>query len=166
MAQRAEIIIIIIINPLTTRVVGAPDDFATSFLHSSLFFTALWDLPNSRHVHSLMLFSHLQLNKGAEEAGPFSPWSSTAGGSHRGPWFNSGSSWELSTVLCFLVWQQNRTQRLTSLTSVGFSLYFWNKAVGQAKCLCATHFTHHSWVRIKACYCLNHVFTFTHITNL
>ena len=41
-------IIIIIINPLTARVVGAPDDFATSFLHFSPFSTALWDLPNSR----------------------------------------------------------------------------------------------------------------------
>ena len=33
------------------------DDFATSFLHFSLFSTALWDLPNSRPVHSLMLSS-------------------------------------------------------------------------------------------------------------
>ena len=40
---------------------GAKDDFATSFLHFSLFFTALWDLPNSRPVHSLMLSSHLFL---------------------------------------------------------------------------------------------------------
>ena len=37
------------------------DDFATSFLHLSLFSTALWDLPNSRPVHSLMLSSHLFL---------------------------------------------------------------------------------------------------------
>ena len=28
---------------------GTTDDFATSFLHFSLFSTALWDLPNSRH---------------------------------------------------------------------------------------------------------------------
>ena len=35
------------------------DDFATSFLHFSLFSTALWDLANSRPVHSLMLSSHL-----------------------------------------------------------------------------------------------------------
>ena len=35
-------------------------DFATSFLHFSLFSTALWDLPNSRPVHSLMS-SHLFL---------------------------------------------------------------------------------------------------------
>ena len=37
------------------------DDFAISFLHFSLFSTALWDLPNSRSVHSLMLSSHLFL---------------------------------------------------------------------------------------------------------
>ena len=35
------------------------DDFATSFLHFSLFSTALWDLPNCRPVPSLMLSSHL-----------------------------------------------------------------------------------------------------------
>ena len=29
-------------------------DVTTSFLHFSLFSTALWDLPNSRPVHSLM----------------------------------------------------------------------------------------------------------------
>ena len=40
---------------------GTTYDFATSFLHFSLFSTALWDLPNSRPVHSLMLFSHLFL---------------------------------------------------------------------------------------------------------
>ena len=40
---------------------GTTDDFATSFLHYSLFSTALWDLPNSRPVHSLMLSSHLFL---------------------------------------------------------------------------------------------------------
>ena len=37
------------------------DDFATSFLHFSLFSTALWDLAESRPVHSLMLPSHLFL---------------------------------------------------------------------------------------------------------
>ena len=37
------------------------DDFETSFLHSSLFSTALWDLANSRPVHFLMLSSHLFL---------------------------------------------------------------------------------------------------------
>ena len=40
---------------------GTTDDFATSFLHFSLFSTALWDLPNSRPVHYLMLSSHLVL---------------------------------------------------------------------------------------------------------
>ena len=40
---------------------GTTDDFATSFLHFSLFSTALWDLPNSRPVHFLMLSSHLFL---------------------------------------------------------------------------------------------------------
>ena len=40
---------------------GTTDDFATSFLHFSLFSTALWDLVNSRPVHSLMLSSHLVL---------------------------------------------------------------------------------------------------------
>ena len=34
---------------------GTTDNFATSFLHFSLFSTALWDLPNSRPIHSLML---------------------------------------------------------------------------------------------------------------
>ena len=40
---------------------GTTGDFATSFLHFSLFYTAFWDLPNSRPVHSLMLSSHLFL---------------------------------------------------------------------------------------------------------
>ena len=40
---------------------GPTDDFATSFLHVSLFSNALWDLPNSRPVHPLMLPSHLFL---------------------------------------------------------------------------------------------------------
>ena len=40
---------------------GTTDNFATSFLHFSPFSTALWDLPNSRPVHSLMLSSHLFL---------------------------------------------------------------------------------------------------------
>ena len=40
---------------------GATDDFTTSFLHFSLFSTALWDMVNSRPVHSLMLSSHLFL---------------------------------------------------------------------------------------------------------
>ena len=38
---------------------GTTDNFADSFLHFSLLFTALWDLTNSRPVHSLMLSSHL-----------------------------------------------------------------------------------------------------------
>ena len=38
---------------------GTTDDFATSFLHFSLFSTALWDLANSRPVHSPILSSHL-----------------------------------------------------------------------------------------------------------
>ena len=40
---------------------GTTDDFATSFLHVSLFSTALWDLTNSRPVHFLMSSSHLFL---------------------------------------------------------------------------------------------------------
>ena len=40
---------------------GTTDDFATTFFHFTLFSTALWDLPNSRPVHSLMLSSHLFL---------------------------------------------------------------------------------------------------------
>ena len=40
---------------------GTTDDFATSFLHFPLFSTALWDLANSRLVHSLMLSTHLFL---------------------------------------------------------------------------------------------------------
>ena len=38
---------------------GTTGDFAISFLHFSLFSTALWDLANSRPVHSPMLSSHL-----------------------------------------------------------------------------------------------------------
>ena len=38
---------------------GTTDDFTASFLHLSLFSTALWDLANSRPVLSLMLSSHL-----------------------------------------------------------------------------------------------------------
>ena len=38
---------------------GTKDDFTTSFLHFSLFSTALWDLANSRPVSSLTLSSHL-----------------------------------------------------------------------------------------------------------
>ena len=57
-----DIIIIIIINPFNREGRwGTTNDFATSFLHFSLFSTALWDLLNSRPVHSLMLSSHLFL---------------------------------------------------------------------------------------------------------
>ena len=56
------IIIIIIIYPLTARVVGAPQMiWQPVFSIFSMFSTALWDLPNSRPVHSLMLSSHLFL---------------------------------------------------------------------------------------------------------
>ena len=37
---------------------GTTDDFTTNFFHFSLFSTALWDLANSRPVHSLMLNSY------------------------------------------------------------------------------------------------------------
>ena len=58
----SHVIIIIIIYPLTARVFwGTTDDFTTSFLHFSLFSTALWDLAKSRPVHSLMLSSHFFL---------------------------------------------------------------------------------------------------------
>ena len=40
---------------------GTTDDFATSFFYFALFSTALWDLVNSRPVHSLMLSSYLFL---------------------------------------------------------------------------------------------------------
>ena len=39
----------------------ATDDFTPSFLHFSVFSTALWDLANSGPVHFLMLSSHLFL---------------------------------------------------------------------------------------------------------
>ena len=56
------IIIVIIFNPLTARVVGAPQMILQSvFSIFSLFSTALWDLANSRPVHSLMLSSHFFL---------------------------------------------------------------------------------------------------------
>ena len=41
---------------------GTKGDFTTSFLHFSLFSTALWDLANPRPVHSLTLSSHLFLH--------------------------------------------------------------------------------------------------------
>ena len=52
--------IIIIINPLTARVVGAPQMILPPvFSIFSLFPTALWDLPNSRPAYFLMLSSSL-----------------------------------------------------------------------------------------------------------
>ena len=46
--------------PLTAGVTGALlMTSENSFLHFSLFSTALWDLMNPRPVHSLMLSSHL-----------------------------------------------------------------------------------------------------------
>ena len=48
--------LIIIINPLTARVVGAPQMILQPvFSIFSLFSTALWDLPNSRPVHPCCL---------------------------------------------------------------------------------------------------------------
>ena len=38
---------------------GTTDDFAISFLHFSLFSSALWDLAKSRGVHFLMSSFHL-----------------------------------------------------------------------------------------------------------
>ena len=38
---------------------GITDSFVTSFLHFSLFSSALWNLASSRSVHFLMLSSHL-----------------------------------------------------------------------------------------------------------
>ena len=46
---------------------GTADDFATGFLHFSMVSTALWDLPSSRPVHSLMLSSHLFLQLSADQ---------------------------------------------------------------------------------------------------
>ena len=55
-------IIIIIIYPLTAKVIGAPQMISQPVSSIfSLFSTALWDLTNSRPVHSLMLSSHLFL---------------------------------------------------------------------------------------------------------
>ena len=50
---------------------GTTDDFETSFLHFSPFSTALWYLPNSRPVHSLMLSSHLFLSSPSCLLSPF-----------------------------------------------------------------------------------------------
>ena len=53
-------LIIIIINSLTARVVWA-QQMILQPVHFPLFFTAIWDLPNSRPVHSPMLSFHLFL---------------------------------------------------------------------------------------------------------
>ena len=50
---------------------GTKDDFATSFLHFSLFSTAPWDLANSEPVHSLMLFVFPSLRLSALFSSPF-----------------------------------------------------------------------------------------------
>ena len=50
---------------------GTTDDFTTSLLHFPMFSTALWDLVNSRPVHSLMLSSHLFLLLSALSSSPF-----------------------------------------------------------------------------------------------
>ena len=56
------IIIIIIICPLTAMVVGVPQMISQPVSSIfSLFSTAIWDLPNSRPVHYLMLSSHFFL---------------------------------------------------------------------------------------------------------
>ena len=45
--------------PLTARVVGAPQMVSQPVSSIFSFSTVLWDLPNSRPVHSLMSSSHL-----------------------------------------------------------------------------------------------------------
>ena len=50
-----------LVYTLTARVVGAPQMILQPVFSIFLFSTALWDLPNSRPVHSLMLSSHLFL---------------------------------------------------------------------------------------------------------
>ena len=60
--NKEEILIILIIYPLTARVVGAPQIISQpAFSILFLFSTALLDLENSRPVNSLMLSSHLFL---------------------------------------------------------------------------------------------------------
>ena len=61
-------IIIIIINPLTAKVVGAPQMILQPvFSIFSLFCTALWDLANTRPAHSLMLSSQGRQRKRWED---------------------------------------------------------------------------------------------------
>ena len=50
---------------------GTADDFTSSSLHFSLFSAALWDLANSRLVHSLMSSSHLSPFLPALSSSPF-----------------------------------------------------------------------------------------------
>ena len=57
---------IIIIHPLAATVIGVPQMISQPVSSikkkkKNLFCTALWDLPNSRPVHSLTLSSHLFL---------------------------------------------------------------------------------------------------------
>ena len=47
--------------PLTSAHCGTTNDFNTTFIHFSLFSTALWDFANSRPVRPLVLSSHLLL---------------------------------------------------------------------------------------------------------
>ena len=56
-----QIMVIIIINPLTARVVGASQMISQLVSPDFPVPTALWNLANSRPVHSLMLFSHLSV---------------------------------------------------------------------------------------------------------
>ena len=55
------VVVIIIIIIIVIIIYFLTDYFTTSFLHVPLFSTALWDLPNSRPVHSLMMSCHLIL---------------------------------------------------------------------------------------------------------
>ena len=67
------IIIIIIIYPLTAREGrwGTKNDFTTRFLHFPLFSIALWDLVNSRPVHSFSDVVFLPLLLSALSSSPF-----------------------------------------------------------------------------------------------
>ena len=95
------------------------DDFATSFLHFSLFSTALWDLPNSRPVHSLMLSSHLFLCISNEENISYNRATPASSREH-GCWRHAGAA--LITVRMISFWavsttqQQQKQQRFTSDT--------------------------------------------------
>ena len=59
----AACVFIIITYTLTAGVVwGTTDDFATGFLHLSLFSTAIWDLANSRCLFPDVVFPSLLLS--------------------------------------------------------------------------------------------------------